>query len=82
MGRRKSSIDDEGGGTFHTFPVRDDASPMRNRLACVGAREKGTCDNRLTMRRDGVEARVLKPLHAKLLRQDLFDEFCDESRAT
>ena len=34
----------------------------RNRLACFGAREKGTCDNRLTIRRDEVEARVLKAL--------------------
>jgi DNA invertase Pin-like site-specific DNA recombinase len=50
----------------------------RNRLACFGAREKGTCDNRLTIRRDEVEARVLKALLEKLLRQDLFDEFCEE----
>jgi site-specific DNA recombinase len=50
----------------------------RNRLACFGAREKGTCDNRLTIRRDEVEARVLKALEEKLLRQDLFDEFCEE----
>ena len=48
----------------------------RNRLACFGAREKGTCGNRLTIRRDEVEARVLKALQEKLLRQDLFDEFC------
>jgi site-specific DNA recombinase len=32
----------------------------RNRLACFGAREKGTCDNRLTIRRDEVEARVAR----------------------
>jgi site-specific DNA recombinase len=32
----------------------------RNRLACFGAREKGTCDNRLTIRRDEVEARVFE----------------------
>jgi DNA invertase Pin-like site-specific DNA recombinase len=50
----------------------------RNRLACFGAREKGTCSNRLTIRRDEVEARVLKALEEKLLRQDLFDEFCEE----
>src|SRR5918992_633731 len=50
----------------------------RNRLACFGAREKGTCDNRLTIRRDEVEARVLNALQEKLLRQDLFDEFCEE----
>jgi hypothetical protein len=50
----------------------------RNRLACFGAREKGTCDNRLTIRRDEVEARVLKALEEKLLNQELFEEFCDE----
>jgi hypothetical protein len=44
----------------------------RNRLACFGAREKGTCGNRLIIRRDEVEARVLKALQEKLLRQDLF----------
>jgi len=29
----------------------------RNRLACFGAREKGTCDNRLTIRREEVTER-------------------------
>lgn len=50
----------------------------RNRLACFGAREKGICDNRLTIRREEVEARVLKALEEKLLNQELFDEFCEE----
>ena len=50
----------------------------RNRLACFGAREKGTCDNHLTIRRDEVEARVLKALEEKLLNQELFEEFCEE----
>jgi site-specific DNA recombinase len=50
----------------------------RNRLACFGARDQGRCDNLLTIRRDEVEARVLKALQEKLLRQDLFEEFCDE----
>ena len=50
----------------------------RNRLACFGARDQGRCDNHLTIRRDEVEARVLKALQEKLLRQDLFDEFCAE----
>jgi hypothetical protein len=31
-----------------------------NRLSCFGARYKGICDNRLTIRRDDVEARVLE----------------------
>jgi site-specific DNA recombinase len=50
----------------------------RNRLACFGAREKATCDNRLTIRRDEVEARVLNALQEKLLNQELFEEFCEE----
>ena len=50
----------------------------RNRLACFGAREKGTCDNRLTIRRDEVEARVLRALEEKLLNQEIFEEFCEE----
>jgi site-specific DNA recombinase len=32
----------------------------RNRLACFGARDQGRCDNLLTIRREEVEARVLK----------------------
>jgi hypothetical protein len=50
----------------------------RNRLACFGARDQGRCENLLTIRRDEVEARVLRALQEKLLRQDLFEEFCDE----
>jgi site-specific DNA recombinase len=50
----------------------------RNRLACFGARDKGTCDNHLTIRRDEVEARVLKALEENLLNQELFEEFCEE----
>jgi site-specific DNA recombinase len=50
----------------------------RNRLSCFGASEKGICSNRLTIRRDEVEARVLHALQEKLLRRDLFEEFCNE----
>jgi len=50
----------------------------RNRLACFGARDQGRCDNLLTIRRGEVEARVLNALQEKLLRQDLFEEFCEE----
>lgn len=49
-----------------------------NRLSCFGARYKGICDNGLTIRRDEVEARVLKALQEKLLNQELFEEFCHE----
>src|SRR3954468_7659916 len=50
----------------------------KHRLGCFGARDQGRCDNHLTIRRDEVEARVLKALQAKLLNQELFAEFCDE----
>src|SRR5688572_2545642 len=50
----------------------------KSRLACFGARDQGRCDNHLTIRRDEVETRVLHALQEKLLRQDLFEEFCDE----
>jgi site-specific DNA recombinase len=50
----------------------------KNRLGCFGARDQGRCDNHLTIRREEVEARVLSALQDKLLRQDLFEEFCDE----
>ncbi len=50
----------------------------KNRLGCFGARDQGRCDNHLTIRSEEVEARVLRALQEKLLRQDLFEEFCDE----
>jgi site-specific DNA recombinase len=50
----------------------------KHRLGCFGARDQGRCDNHLTIRRDEVEARVLKALQEKLLNQDLFEEFCEE----
>jgi site-specific DNA recombinase len=50
----------------------------KHRLGCFAARDQGRCDNHLTIRRGEVEARVLRALQEKLLRQDLFKEFCDE----
>jgi hypothetical protein len=50
----------------------------KNRLGCFGARDQGRCDNHLTIRRDEVEARVLRALRERLLQQDPFEEFCDE----
>ncbi len=50
----------------------------KNRIGCFGARDQGRCDNHLTIRRDEVEARVLKALQEKLLNQELFEEFCEE----
>jgi DNA invertase Pin-like site-specific DNA recombinase len=49
-----------------------------HRLTCFGAREQGVCSNRLTIRREEVEQRVLTALQDKLMRPDLFEDFCDE----
>ncbi len=50
----------------------------REHLGCFGARDRGSCTNRLTIRRQEVEERVLRALREKLMRQDFFDEFCRE----
>ena len=50
----------------------------RDRLACFGARSRGTCTNRLTISRQEVEERVLVALREKLMRRDLFEDFCHE----
>ncbi len=50
----------------------------RHRLACFSARSRGTCTNRLTISRQKLEERVLSALKDKLMRRDLFEEFCRE----
>ncbi|MFV3131289.1 recombinase family protein, partial [Niveispirillum sp. KHB5.9] len=47
-------------------------------VGCSTARNKGTCDNRLNIRRDRLEARVLDALRYHLMDPALFKEFCDE----
>ncbi|NIE81578.1 recombinase family protein [Asaia sp. As-1742] len=47
-------------------------------LGCSTARNKGTCDNRLNIRRDALEASVLSGLRTHLMEPDLFKEFCNE----
>jgi site-specific DNA recombinase len=50
----------------------------REKLACFNARSRGICTNRLTIDRREVEQRVLSALRDKLMRKDLFEEFCHE----
>src|SRR5262245_51429634 len=50
----------------------------REFLGCFGARDRGTCTNRLRISRPEVESRVLNALKTKLLRKDFFEEFCRE----
>ncbi|WP_271593818.1 recombinase family protein [Bradyrhizobium sp. CCBAU 65884] len=47
-------------------------------LGCATARNKGTCNNRLNIRRDALEASVLRGLHTHLMEPELFKEFCQE----
>lgn len=47
----------------------------RTRLACTGARDKGICDNRQTIKREEVEARVLEALQNSLWREEAFSAF-------
>src|SRR5712692_1849842 len=50
----------------------------RENLGCFGARDRGTCTNKLTIPRHEVESRVLHALQDKLMRKDFFEEFCRE----
>ncbi|MGY8666202.1 hypothetical protein Q3C01_28165 [Bradyrhizobium sp. UFLA05-109] len=47
-------------------------------LGCATARNKGTCNNRLNIRRDALEASVLSGLQTHLMEPELFKEFCQE----
>ncbi len=47
-------------------------------LGCGTARTKGTCENRLNIRRDALEAAVLDGLRNHLMEPALFREFCEE----
>jgi site-specific DNA recombinase len=51
-----------------------------NRLyvGCVNARNKATCTNKGTMRRDELEAAVLERLQHRLMDPDLMAVFCEE----
>jgi len=47
-------------------------------LGCASARNKGTCVNRVNIRRDALEASVLNGLRQHLIEPVLFGEFCAE----
>jgi site-specific DNA recombinase len=51
------------------------------RLACSGRRERGICKNRLTIRRDELEARVLTALQSRFFESEPFSVFCEEFTA-
>jgi DNA invertase Pin-like site-specific DNA recombinase len=47
-------------------------------FGCATARNKGTCDNRLTIRRDTLEATILDGLKTRLMEPALFEVFATE----
>lgn len=47
-------------------------------LGCTNARNKGTCDNWINIRRDTLEASVLNGLNQHLMEPELFKDFCEE----
>ena len=49
-----------------------------NHYGCSTARNKGTCDNRLTVRQDELEGLVLAALQSRLMDPALLEEFCTE----
>ena len=50
----------------------------KTHVGCFNAKNKGTCDNQLTMKRDAVEGLVLTALQDHLMNDDLVAVFCDE----
>lgn len=47
-------------------------------LGCWTSRNKGTCNNRMNIRRDALEASILNGLRKHLMEPELFKEFCAE----
>ena len=47
-------------------------------VGCSNARNKGTCDNRLTMKRESLEQAVLNALQNHLMEPELCKAFCEE----
>ncbi len=50
----------------------------KDHYGCSNARNKGTCDNRKTIRRNELESLVLGALQSRLMEPALLEEFCDE----
>ncbi|WP_374188943.1 recombinase family protein [Thalassotalea euphylliae] len=48
------------------------------RYGCSTSRNKGTCANRLTIRKDALENTILNGLQKHLMKSELIDAFCEE----
>jgi hypothetical protein len=47
-------------------------------FGCAAAHNRGTCDNRLNIRLDTLEAIIFDGLRSRLMALDLFKAFCEE----
>jgi site-specific DNA recombinase len=47
-----------------------------DRVGCASVRNKGTCDNRITIKMQDVEHAVLSAMHTHLMDEELCNEFC------
>src|SRR5262245_55798044 len=47
-------------------------------MACSGHRERGICANRITVRREEIESRVLNALQTRFFESGTFQVFCEE----
>jgi hypothetical protein len=56
----------------------DQGAISQSHYGCSSARNKGTCNNLLTIRRDVLEAKVLDGLKHQLMHPDLVRTFVDE----
>jgi hypothetical protein len=52
------------------------------RIGCANVRNKDTCTNQRTMRRDDLEGAVLEGLQHRLMDPDLMAVFCEEYTRT
>ena len=50
----------------------------KTHLGCAAARNKGTCQNRLGIKREALEQTILNGLKQHLMQPELFKEFCAE----
>ncbi|WP_288950674.1 recombinase zinc beta ribbon domain-containing protein [uncultured Paracoccus sp.] len=62
---------------FHNEKRGPYSAISKDLIGCSTARNKGTCDNRMNIRRDELESRVLNALRTRLVDPELFAEFCD-----